>query len=322
MQPASLPGDVHSVAQRVIGSEYKRNPLAALLLPPHASFDEARAAYKRLILLLHPDKNANAPLAADAFAILSAAFNELCQRSEQAAEQPAPRGSNNRWSAFTGRADDGAGPSAPRVADAGGRRAPPDASGPPPAAAAAAGRWGRPAQEVHRLLKVSAPVQQPLADGGGPGNVLRSRTSGGSDPPAAERGGGGGATGDFHSSPGSQQRTKRGSSGEAPGAAVPTVAEAAEQQAASRWGGGGRGKLAELLRQPSQPAKPSKKNASAANKSDKRQRRAVLLDSSDEDGDGGAPAAGAAARGSGELSSVPRRPRRKSRMPTPISIRF
>ena len=88
-----------------------RNPHAVLQLPAAATREEAKLAFKRLRISLHPDRvheQRLEGLAAEAFQAVCSAFEQLQQAWERRGsesqpsqpEQP-PGGGVNRWSAFT-----------------------------------------------------------------------------------------------------------------------------------------------------------------------------------------------------------------------------
>lgn len=145
------------VALQVLEARSKSSdPYNALLLPKTASFRDARAAYKRLFFL-HPDKNPNLDIAAEAFKIITSAFESIKAstaqldsfRSEFDASAAPVMG--NRWSAYTGSAPAPGGGTAPRP---GSSMQPQQAAQP---SIPAASKWGRPSTDVQRLLKVHDP---------------------------------------------------------------------------------------------------------------------------------------------------------------------
>lgn len=160
-----------------------------LLLAEGADLETARAAYRRLALQLHPDKNPGFAAAAEAFKVISSAFaalQALPERRRSDAAQPAgapAAEAHSRWEAFTGRASWGPaaqpsqGPPAPPAPASTWAGAPAAGAAPPaaePAAAKASGRWGtkpvqgqlfRPNPLAQPAKGLAAQQEQPAATG-------------------------------------------------------------------------------------------------------------------------------------------------------------
>ena len=147
---------MRAVALQVLGAQDKSNdPYNALLLPKTASFQDARAAYKRLFIL-HPDKNPNLDIAAEAFKIVTNAFESIKASTAQldtfrsefdTAGAPTAR---NRWSAYTGAAWAPSNNTAPQTA-------PSRQQQPAQPSISAASKWGRPVTDAQRILKANDP---------------------------------------------------------------------------------------------------------------------------------------------------------------------
>ena len=97
---AMLLAEAHEVASRVLAST--GNAHSVLLLPPTASPQEIKASYKRLALLLHPDKADNDPLAAEAFRLVKDSFEALTVTAAAGLPGEVSGVARNRWGAFTG----------------------------------------------------------------------------------------------------------------------------------------------------------------------------------------------------------------------------
>lgn len=151
--------DVERTALAVLAAVRLPNctPLEVLLLPKTASLQDARAAYKRL-LILHPDKNPGAECACEAFKYITSAWDQLRSSEGRVFSDATNHEGPRRWSAFTDARN------IPANSGFGAQSSP---AHPPPAPgrqsgdsqehaapSAAASKWGRPATEAHRLLKV------------------------------------------------------------------------------------------------------------------------------------------------------------------------
>jgi len=138
--------DAEALAQRVLQAA-PRGALHALLLPDGADLQAARAAFRRLSLLLHPDKCAGSALAAEAFKAVNVALHSVQEAAEAHRERAA--GEHSRWREFDACSRAGvrseAGSCAARGA-AGGCEPRAHAPGPqlPAAAAPSARRWAAP----------------------------------------------------------------------------------------------------------------------------------------------------------------------------------
>jgi curved DNA-binding protein CbpA len=95
--------DVKGEALRILAAP--KDHFAQLGLRPAAPYAEVKARYKRLCIL-HPDKQPGNQLAADAFAVVSAAYTAI-SAAQQGQSAPLhssqPDKQANRWEAFTGR---------------------------------------------------------------------------------------------------------------------------------------------------------------------------------------------------------------------------
>lgn len=89
--------DAEALAQRVLQAA-PRGALHALLLPDGADLQAARAAFRRLSLLLHPDKCAGSALAAEAFKAVNVALHSVQEAAEARRERGA--GEHSRWREF------------------------------------------------------------------------------------------------------------------------------------------------------------------------------------------------------------------------------
>lgn len=95
--------DVQAEATRILAAP--KDNYAQLGLRPAAPYAEVKARYK-LLCTLHPDKQPNNQLAADAFAVVSAAYTAIrAAQDSQAVPLPSsqPDTQANKWDAFTGR---------------------------------------------------------------------------------------------------------------------------------------------------------------------------------------------------------------------------
>ena len=109
---ARAPAEVGALAASVLqAAKGGRSPHAVLQLPAAATREEAKLAFKRLRISLHPDRvheQRLEGLAAEAFQAVCSAFEQLQQVWERRGseiqpsqpEQP-PGGGINHWSAFT-----------------------------------------------------------------------------------------------------------------------------------------------------------------------------------------------------------------------------
>ena len=145
-------------------------------LPYGSSYTDLKARYRKLTAL-HPDRNPGNALAAQAFALVSAAYAELCTVVAHAAA-PAPLHSSqpeapagNRWQAFTGQQQYKPAP-APAAAAAAQPPVGSQENRTPGSGWGQAARWGRQAVGVVRA--------QPLAPGNaaagqGPGSAAKRK---------------------------------------------------------------------------------------------------------------------------------------------------
>ena len=247
------PLDAQEVAQRVLAAaRSSTDPYAALLLPRTATFQEARAEYKKL-LFLHPDKNPGNELASEAFKVVTAAFEKVRAANQLPLDVPHLEGAR-RWSAFTeGPADRGHASYAVPAA------APPAAPAPAPPPGGPRSKWGRPSSAAQRLLAVpqvqpqrqTAPAPRPQAQ---PLSSPDSISEGESDLEAAPSDADDAAVQGFSISGPDFYGSKRKRTRQAPlgefFASKPAPAAAPAEEKVSKWGQKPAGKtsLAEFLK--------------------------------------------------------------------------
>ena len=93
-------GDVEVLARRVLDAA-PQGPRQALQLAYGASLQEAKAAFRRLSLLLHPDKISRSVLAPEAFKAINTAFQEMqAEASRTGAVRAGAPVEASRWTEF------------------------------------------------------------------------------------------------------------------------------------------------------------------------------------------------------------------------------
>ena len=150
-----------------------QGPHCALLVPGNADLQAAKAAYRRLSMLLHPDKCTGSTLAADAFKAVSTAYKQVQALAAGSATEAVHAGraaDRSRWTDFAActEASREAFCSAAQGAGAGNgtsclRRQPPEAQGP----LLSASRWAAPLLEAPAAMLSSEKKPASAAKGRG-----------------------------------------------------------------------------------------------------------------------------------------------------------